>query len=370
MATTRKPRQATKSKIDTSKLKEFGSDYKSRGEQKLAFAKQVKTESEDVQSQIVEEQEKAQEKSLWSSIGGALGGLALGLATGGLGLTGLAAAGVAGIGAGLGTYGGAHAGKVISEGKSGKRKKIKSDMFYESEAEKQNLAFRDFDEKLNEGILNRSLAAGVMAAAFTGGGELIKKMKEGKAVKDAAKAAEAVKEARGAMQGYIGVGKDAVLSSPTSLTASLETAKEGAEFVMNTDISGIGKSGTDLAANIDLRGTEDALGFGGDLPMITEAVPKSELLEYAKRFKPTKGVDLALKRGSPQSQFITSSLTPLADEVGPSIMDSYLKGIAGQKSKSMQQSLLAAGGMSLYGYRPELDSLRQIQFGTNIKPYG
>ena len=354
MATTRKPRQATKSKIDTSKLKEFGSDYKSRGEQKLAFAKQVKTESEDVQSQIVEEQEKAQEKSLWSSIGGALGGLALGLATGGLGLTGLAAAGVAGIGAGLGTYGGAHAGKLASESKSGKRKKIKSDMFYESEAEKQNLAFRDFDEKLNEGILNRSLAAGVMAAAFTGGGELIKKMKEGKAVKDAAKAAEISKKAKDAL----------------GLPQQLEQAQKGAEFVMNTDISGIGKSGTDLAANIDLRGTEDALGFSGDLPMITESVPKSELLEYAKRFKPTKGVDLALKGGSPQSQFITSSLTPLADEVGPSIMDSYLKGIAGQKSKSMQQSLLAAGGMSLYGYRPELDSLRQIQFGTNIKPYG
>ena len=65
-------------------------------------------------------------------------------------------------------------------------------MFYESEAEKQNLAFRDFDKKLDESILNRSLAAGVMSAAFAGGGELVKSLKEKKNLKDAAVTAQQV----------------------------------------------------------------------------------------------------------------------------------------------------------------------------------
>lgn len=51
-----------KSSIDTSKLKSYGGDFKSRGEQKLSFAKTVKDEAEKVQAQIVEEQSKAQEK--------------------------------------------------------------------------------------------------------------------------------------------------------------------------------------------------------------------------------------------------------------------------------------------------------------------
>ena len=47
MAKERKTRQARK-KIDTSSLKEFGAgeDFKSRGQQKLAFAKTVKEEAD------------------------------------------------------------------------------------------------------------------------------------------------------------------------------------------------------------------------------------------------------------------------------------------------------------------------------------
>jgi len=311
MAKERKTRQARK-KIDTSSLKEFGAgeDFKSRGQQKLAFAKTVKEEADSVQSQIAKEQSKAQEKSLWSSIGGALGGLALGLATGGAGFV------AAGIGAGLGTYGGAQAGKALSESKSGKRKKIKSDMFYENEADKQNLAFSEFDDKLNDSILTRSLAAGVMAAAFTGGGDLIKKMKEGKSAREAAKAAKILKETAGSSM------------NPIALTASGEPAYSGA---------------TGIVENIGIE-----TGVGSNITKGLESINLTEDLTNA----------------------ISSSFTPLTDQAAPSIMDSYLKGVAGQKSKSMQQSLLAAGGMSLYGYRPELESLRQVQFGNNINPYG
>ena len=330
MAKERKTRQARK-KIDTSSLKEFGAgeDFKSRGQQKLAFAKTVKEEADSVQSQIAKEQEKAQEKSLWSSIGGALGGLAIGLATGGAGFV------AAGIGAGLGTYGGAQAGKALSESKSGKRKKIKSDMFYENEADKQNLAFSEFDDKLNDSILTRSLAAGVMAAAFTGGGDLIKKMKEGKSAREAAKATQAFETSK-----------------------AVQKAKEGGDLVLGTTLPNQTNSFNLVQSRAnELGAISQGLDMGMDLSSL-QVIPEAS------------SNALALKNTSDISSSFASSFTPLTDQAAPSIMDSYLKGVAGQKSKSMQQSLLAAGGMSLYGYRPELESLRQVQFGNNIKPYG
>jgi len=329
MAKERKKRQARKSTIDTSQLKSYGGDFKSRGEQRLAFSKRVKKEADNIQQQIFAEQEKAQKKSLWSSVGGALGGLALGLATGGLGWI------AAGVGAGLGTYGGAQAGKIAAEKKLGKRKTIKSDMFYESEAEKQNLAFRDFDKKLDESILNRSLAAGVMSAAFAGGGELVKSLKEKKNLKDAAVTAQQVETG-----------------------AKVKKAAEGADFVMQTNLpKQVDTIDLVQARTNELGAISEGLDMGMDLStlkVIPEASPNT----------------LALKQSSDITSSFANSLTPLADEAAPSIMDSYFKGLAQQKSKSMQQGLMFAGASSLYGYRPELQSLRQVQFGNKINPYG
>ena len=327
MAKERKKRQEKKVTVDTSQLKSYGSDFKSRGQQRLAFSKRVKEEADKVQQQIQEEQEKAKEKSLWSSIGGALGGLALGLATGGLGWV------AAGIGTGLGTYGGAQAGKALSESKSGKRKTIKSDMFYESEAEKQNLAFRDFDEKLDEGILNRSLAAGVMAAAFTGGGDLIKSLKEKKNLKDVA-----------------------VTTQQVETGAKVKKAAEGADYVMKANVP---NDTLDLvqARTNELGAISEGLDMGMDLSTL-KVIPE-----------PSSSA-LALKESSSMSSSFANSLTPITEQAAPSIMDSYFKGLAQQKSKSMQQGLMFAGASSLYGYRPELQSLRQVQFGNKIKPYG
>lgn len=327
MAKERKKRQERKLTVDTSKLKSYGSDFKSRGEQRLAFSKRVKKEADKVQQQIQEEQEKAQKKSLWSSVGGALGGLALGLATGGLGWI------AAGVGTGLGTYGGAQAGKLAAEKKLGKRKTIKSDMFYESEAEKQNLAFRDFDEKLDEGILNRSLAAGVMAAAFAGGGDLIKSLKEKKNLKDAAVTAQQVETG-----------------------AKVKKAAEGADFVMKANVP------TDTLDLVQARTNE--------LGAISEGLDMGMDLSTLKVIPEPSSSALALKESSSMSSSFANSLTPITEQAAPSIMDSYFKGLAQQKSKSMQQGLMFAGASSLYGYRPELQSLRQIQFGNKIKPYG
>ena len=336
MAKERKKRQERKLTVDTSKLKSYGSDFKSRGEQRLAFSKKVKEEADKVQQQIFEEQEKAQKKSLWSSVGGALGGLALGLATGGLGWV------AAGVGTGLGTYGGAQAGKLAAEKKLGKRKTIKSDMFYESEAEKQNLAFRDFDKKLNESILNRSLAAGVMSAAFAGGGELVKSLKEKKNLKDAAVTAQQVETG-----------------------AKVKKAAEGADFVMNTDISGLGQSSTMNESIPDLVQSRT-----NELGAISEGLDMGMDLSTLKVVPEPSSSALALRKSSDITSSFANSLTPLADEAAPSILDSYFEGLAQQKSKSMQQGLMFAGASSLYGYRPELQSLRQVQFGNKINPYG
>ena len=185
MATERKKRQAQKSTVDTSKLKEFASKHgggESKGARRLRMAKSVKDEASKIQSQISREQEKAQKKSLWSSIGGALFGLAAG-------------------------------GKKVAETEGGaKREKIKSDLWYTPEAEKQNLAFDDYEKQLNKSIQDRALASGLLTAAVAGGGKLVEKIKEAKAAKAAKQLAEA-KEAMG-------------------IPKALEEAKEGYEYIM------------------------------------------------------------------------------------------------------------------------------------------
>ena len=210
-------------------------------------------------------------------------------------------------------------------------------MFYESEAEKQNLAFRDFDKKLDESILNRSLAAGVMSAAFAGGGELVKSLKEKKNLKDAAVTAQQVETG-----------------------AKVKKAAEGADFVMQKNISGpqtfLDKDLSAIDLVKDLQESRPDLNLSNIDIVATEALGPQ--------------ATTALKQSPSMTSSFANSLTPLADEAAPSILDSYFEGLAKQKSKSMQQGLMFAGASSLYGYRPELQSLRQVQFGNKIKPYG
>jgi hypothetical protein len=378
MPAVRKKREAKQPSIDTSKLKEFtGGSSSSKHERRMAFAKRVKKESEDIQSQISLEQEKAGKRSLWSSIGGALGGLAAGIASGG---TTWALQGAA---VGLGTYLGAHGGKTAAEdpnvGKAG-RKKIKSDMFYESEAHKQNVAFTDFDTKLNEGILNRSLAAGLLTAAVAGGGKLIEKIK----LEKARAAAETAKVAK-----------------------KVAKTKQGFQTVMATDLSGTAAStGEAVFSTVQQRANElgaisEGLNMGMDLSSVktvaTESAPALKTAVASKITKPStveegvemlKGITEEYSSVVPEEiSFATSpssleirktpfdtsvksqlaAVTPFSTQAAPSLMKSYMAGLQGMASDYAQKSILAGGAMSLYGYRPEMQELRPIQMITS--PY-
>jgi len=334
MPAVRKKREAKQPSIDTSKLKEFtGGSSSSKHERRMAFAKRVKKESEDIQEQISSEQEKASKRSLWSSIGGALAGLGAGIATGG------ASWAVQGAAVGLGTYLGAHGGKTAAEdpnvGKAG-RKKIKSGMFYESEAEKQNIAFRDFETKLNEGILNRSLAAGLLTAAVAGGSQIIEKMKVAKA----AKVAKEAEDARKAM----------------GIPASLEKAKEGAELVMTSGTAGASEAVASATNIVKPKTVEEGMQM---LKGITQ--------EYSRAVPPPSSLTLGKQSLGAGYKAQLASFTPVASEAAPSLMKSYMAGLQGMTSDYAQKSILAGGAMSLYGYRPEMQELRPIQMITS--PY-
>ena len=376
MATERKKRQAQKSTVDTSKLKEFASKHgggESKGARRLRMAKSVKDEASKIQSQISREQEKAQKKSLWSSIGGALFGLAAGVATGG------ASWAVQGAAVGAGTYLGAHGGKKLAETEGGaKREKIKSDLWYTPEAEKQNLAFDDYEKELNKSIQDRALASGLLTAAVAGGGKLVEKIKEAKAAKAAKQLAEA-KEAMGipkaleeAKEGYEYImASGAADASGTSITSATgvtkpKTVQEGMEMLKGytEEYSGVSKSG--LPSDISVASGYDKISIDKSLGkksyMVSESLAESvgmggeSLSDYSS---------LALRETpfhSIKSQF--AAATPLTAEAAPTMMDSYMTGLKGMASDYAQKSILASGAMGIYGYRPELQSLRPVQMMT------
>ena len=380
MATERKKRQAQKSTVDTSKLKEFASKHgggESKGARRLRMAKSVKDEASKIQSQISREQEKAQKKSLWSSIGGALFGLAAGVATGG------ASWAVQGAAVGAGTYLGAHGGKKLAETEGGaKREKIKSDLWYTPEAEKQNLAFDDYEKELNKSIQDRALASGLLTAAVAGGGKLVEKIKEAKAAKAAKQLAEA-KEALGipkaleeAKEGYEYImSSGAADASGTSITSTTgvtkpKTVQEGMEMLKGytEEYSGVSKSvlpsKSGLPSDISVASGYDKISIDKSLGkkryMISDAL--SESVGFGEEIVE----DLALKRAplstSIKSQF--AAATQLTAEAAPTMMDAYMTGLKGMASDYAQKSILASGAMGIYGYRPELQSLRPIQMMT------
>jgi hypothetical protein len=342
------------------------------------MAKSVKDEADKIQAQITREQEKAQKKSLWSSIGGALMGLAAGVVTGG------ASWAVQGAAVGAGTYLGAHGGKKIAETEGGaKREEIKSDLWYTSEADKQNLAFEDYDRELNKSIQNRALAAGLLTAATVGGGKLVEKLKAGKA-KEALMKSNIATETAKAQEGFQSVmGTDFVKSDiPKSILES------GKETFLDKDLSSI-KLVEDLQknnpnlnlSNIDIVATE-SYGPSSTLDLVQSRANElgaiSEGAEMGMDLSSVKTVatgnepwaeTLALKR-SPLSTSIKSQFaaaTPLTTEAAPTMMNAYMDGLKTMASDSMKKSILAGGAMGIYGYRPELQSLRPIQMVSS--PY-
>ena len=199
MAKERKKREKRKSSVDLSRAIKLGTEYSSEGARRYGLGKKIHKESEDLQGEISREQEKAEHKSLWSSVGLALGSLAAGIATGGANWY-VQAAAVA-----TGAIGGGVIGREASEFTKGEMKDIKSKdyLFYRKEAEKQKDAYAGFDKELRDSILSRGLAAGALAGAVAGGGEILSKMKTAEMTK-AAQAAEIAKAQKVPISPYNG----------------------------------------------------------------------------------------------------------------------------------------------------------------------
>ena len=320
MATTRRTRKSTEATTDTSSLKgmtingfKVGGDYKSKGEQKLAFAKSVKDESKDIQEQIEEEQKKSQDKSLWSSIGGALGGLVAGIATGG------ASAAIAGLATAGGTYIGSHGGKKVSEQLQGKRENIKSNMWYESEATAQNLAFDEFDEKINEGILTKSLSAGAMAFAVNAGTKFFEKQQLSKL--------------------------DTFKTPPLSSQESKLVENKVANFTsMNTDEI------TKIQQNLVEKGYGDTLAYGNSSG-VDGIAGKRTVSTYNKMIAD----ELKSQTGS-----LVSNADTVQQNLSNLIFDKNKIESSLRKIEKGKELALQYGVTGLLNYKPELDELRNI----------
>ena len=252
----------------------------------------------------------------------------------------------------------------------------------QNEAEKQNLAFDDYEKELNKSIQDRALASGLLTAAVAGGGKLVEKIKEAKAAKAAKQLAEA-KEALGipkaleeAKEGYEYImSSGAADASGTSITSTTgvtkpKTVQEGMEMLKGytEEYSGVSKSvlpsKSGLPSDISVASGYDKISIDKSLGkkryMISDAL--SESVGFGEEIVE----DLALKRAplstSIKSQF--AAATPLTAEAAPTMMDAYMTGLKGMASDYAQKSILASGAMGIYGYRPELQSLRPIQMMT------
>tara|TARA_R110002020_G_scaffold388646_1_gene599342 strand:- start:14836 stop:15951 length:1116 start_codon:yes stop_codon:yes gene_type:complete len=350
-------------KIEHKSIKDFqskyGGDFKSKGERRYALGKTITQEAEKVSGQIEEESTKAQTKSMWTSIGGALGGLALGLATGGLGLTGIASYAAAAGAAGAGTYLGGHGGKKLAEKETGKRKDIKGDLFYKNTAKEQTEAFKDFDTKLNEGILKKSLYAGALAGISAASGDIIKGLK-------GLKEKQAVAKSAANQQKF---NKMLVETTGSTLPDKVAQAKSGADFIAKADLSAVS---TPAAATETVASTSQAIApesqFGEVMALEKGELAKAEAA-FDMKISKSKATEMAAdphftaekmqgryKSAYPKGQ----SLTPEMDKVVPNLFDNFLTGVKDEATKRATQTVLASGAYGLYQHRPELESLKKF----------
>lgn len=340
----------------------YGGDFKSKGERRFALGKAITKESEKVSAQIEEESKKAETKSLWTSIGGALGGLALGLATGGLGLTGVASYAAAAGAAGAGTYLGGHGGKKLAEKETGKRKDIKGDLFYKKTAEQQNMAFKDFDTKLNEGILKKSLYAGALAGITAASGDIIKGLK-------GLKEKQAVAKSAANQQKF---NKMLAETTGSTLPDKVAQAKSGADFIAKADLSTVGAP---AAATETVASTSQAIApesqFGEAMALEKGELARAEAA-FDMKISKSRASEMAAdpyftsdkmteryKSAYPKGQSVPS-LTPEMDKVVPNLFDNFMAGVKDEATKRATQSVLASGAYGLYQHRPELESLKKF----------
>ena len=346
MAKERKKREKRKSSVDLSRAIKLGTEYSSEGARRYGLGKKIHKESEDLQGEISREQEKAEHKRLWSSVGLALGSLAAGIATGGANWY-VQAAAVA-----TGAIGGGVIGREASEFTKGEMKDIKSKdyLFYRKEAEKQKDAYAGFDKELRDSILSRGLAAGALAGAVAGGGEILSKMKTAEMTK-AAQAAEIAKAQKSA----------AVISDPSFAISPVSASQPKAAWHAKASIP-VTDSVSTVAAPYQGRHLIQP-------PMETtyELAGKT----FADAPELIEGASLAKYRNLPTSKSLADlgkvSLTPMTDAAAPTIMDSFFQGLDTMKSESTRKSILLGGGYQIAGHRPELSTLRNVQFQSPMR---
>ena len=163
----------------------------SAGQRRYKFASDVMKDYEEYERQVAEEKKKSDKRSMWTTLGGVvgagvgimfapaiLGGAAAIAGVGALGglATGVGTAAVVGGGSALGSKGFKEGSKI----KHGKRKDIKTEKFYKSQAADANEAFKQSYRDIDKSARNQAIGSGVMAGLQAGGafkkmGELGKK---------------------------------------------------------------------------------------------------------------------------------------------------------------------------------------------------
>ena len=163
----------------------------SAGQRRYKFASDVMKDYEEYERQVAEEKKKSDKRSLWTTLGGVvgagvgimfapaiLGGAAAIAGVGALGslATGVGTAAVVGGGSALGSK----RGMEHSEKKHGRRKDVKTEKFYKSQAADATEAFKESYRDIDTSYKHQAIGSGVLAGLQAGGafkkmGELGKK---------------------------------------------------------------------------------------------------------------------------------------------------------------------------------------------------
>ena len=163
----------------------------SAGQRRYKFASDTMKDYETYEKGVAEEKKKSDKRSMWTTLGGVVGaGIAImaapavlaagatALGVGALGsiATGVGTAAVVGGGSALGSKGFKEGSKI----KHGKRKDIKTEKFYKSQAADANEAFKQSYRDIDTAARNQAIGSGALAGLQAGGafkkmGELGKK---------------------------------------------------------------------------------------------------------------------------------------------------------------------------------------------------
>ena len=248
------------------------------------------------------------------------------------------------------------------------------------------MAFKDFDTKLNEGILKKSLYAGALAGITAASGDIIKGLK-------GLKEKQAVAKSAANQQKF---NKMLAETTGSTLPDKVAQAKSGADFIAKADLSTVGAPAaattTETVASVVTKPSTVAAGvtptkdvisqeFGdvlwegsdkqfadfmsGDAPTTTKVPiePEPSLAmggDIQGPAYPFKEPSQQVRKQKMDLTHTKPSLTPEMDKVVPNLFDNFMAGVKDEATKRATQSVLASGAYGLYQHRPELESLKKF----------